>query len=613
MRTFLATLGRSIVLFWRGVDQTRRFAVNVLFLFLLALLISLLLVDVTLPVPDSAVLVVSPYGDLVEQMTRDPEEDAILVLSGERRPETLMRPILEALEYAAEDERVKVVLLDLDRLGRAGLSKLQELRQAVETFRETGKSVIATGDFYTQSQYYLASTADEIYMHPMGLVLVTGYGSYRNYYKKALDELEIDWNVFRIGEYKSAVEPFLRSDMSPEDRASRQRYLSMLWQAYSDDVERARDLDPGLLQRYATGFSDALTAHGGSAGELALTMGLVDHLAHRDEVRQRLIELVGEDEESKSFHQIDYGSYLAAVRESDDDSDDVIAVVVARGGIYDGRRAAGSIGGDSTARLLRQARESEEVKAVVLRVDSPGGSAFAAEIIRREVELIRQAGKPVIASMSSVAASGGYLISTTADEIWAAPTTITGSIGIYSMIPTFERTLGKLGVHNDGVGTGDLAGTLRFERSLPEEGRRAMQLLTEQGYRDFVDAVASGRNKTQGEVEGIGRGRVWIGSDALDHGLVDHLGGLDESIAAAANLAELGDDYRRVFFEQERDWRERLLSWFVLQFGERLGLERPLGLGFEAAGWQDLISDLTALDRFGDPNGLYSYCFCEPN
>ncbi len=615
MRHFMKTLLDFFRFFWQGLDLARRIAVNVLFLALLVALIGWLIADETPEVPETTALVVAPYGSLVEELSGETNENALLALLGEERPETLLRPLLEAIETAKDDDRVQVLVLDTDRLGRAGLSKLQTLRAAIDSFKESGKTVIATADYYSQTQYYLASAADEIYMHPMGLVLLTGYGSYRSYYKEALDKLEIDWHVFRVGEYKSAVEPYLRSDMSPAARESRSRWLSVLWQAYSKDVEKARSLDSGTLDHYSSSFADLLSEHEGDAAAVARSVGLVDHLAHRDEVRQRLIELVGEDDDGKSFNRISHGSYLKAVKKPREKSDNEIAVVVASGAIYDGSRAPGRVGGDTTARVIRQARENDSVKAMVLRVDSPGGSAFASEIIRREVELTQEAGKPVVASMSSVAASGGYWISMSADEIWAQPTTITGSIGIYAMFPTYPRTLEKLGVHNDGVGTGPFAGTLRPDRRLPEEAARAMESMIGQGYADFVEGVAAGRNKTPEEVDEVARGRVWAGADALELGLVDHLGGLEEAISAAAIRAELGEDYRVTYLQQERDWRSRALDWFIHAVISHLGplpSLQPL-LSLRTEGVEDVLEALDSLEEFGDPNGFYAYCFCEPN
>ena len=369
------------------------------------------------------------------------------------------------------------------------------------------------------------------------------------------------------------------------------------------------------MDRYATDLPALLEESGGDAGAVAETLGLVDRLAYRDEVRERLIELVGEDDEGRSFSRIDHRKYLAAARQEQKRAGSKVAVLVARGGIYDGRRAPGSIGGDSLASSIRQIREDDSIKALVLRVDSPGGSAFASEIIRREIVLTREQGKPVVTSMSSVAASGGYWISMSTDEIWAQPTTITGSIGIYAMFPTFPRTLERFGVRNDGVGTGNLAGTLRPERPLPEEASRALEAMIQQGYREFIEGVAEGRGLSLEDVDEIARGRVWAGSDALDLGLVDRLGQLEDAIESAAELAELGDDYAVEFVEQERDWRSRLLDWFVRALvipvfdfaGVSFGVRPEIEL------FERVTEDLGSLDRFGDPNGFYAYCYCDPH
>lgn len=615
MRPLWRSIRTVFSLLWKGVDQARRLTVNLVFLVVVVVLTAWWWSADTPTVPDTAALVLALNGNLVEELSGDSEERALLALLGEEHPETLLRAALEAVELASEDERIQALFLDTERLAGAGLSKMQTLATAIEEFKQTGKPVVASADYFSQSQYYLAATADEIYMHPMGVVFVPGYGSYRNYYKEALDKLEVDWHVFRVGEYKSAVEPYLRSDMSPEAREARQRWLGLLWQAYRDDVQRMRQLEPGTLESYADGFPQLLRRHGGDAAAAALAVGLVDRLMHRDEVRQRLIELVGEDEDGKSYSRIGHSSYLAAVDRPRPRSERNVAVIVAQGGIYDGWRQPGSVGGDSLADLIRQVREDETKAALVLRVDSPGGSAFASEIIRREVELTREAGKPVVVSMSSVAASGGYWISMSADEIWAAPTTLTGSIGIYAMLPTFPRTLERFGVHNDGVGTGEMAGTLRPERPLPAAAVETMEMMIQQGYRQFIEGVAAGRGQSTEEIDAAARGRVWAGSDALDLGLVDQLGDLQEAAAAAARLAGLEDDFGVEYVGQPRSWRTRILEWLVRaplpDLGRILGPAGGRPLEFELL--DAVLEETRALDGFGDPNGLYAYCFCEPH
>ncbi len=607
----LADVLRSL---FRIVELTARLIVSFVIVGLVILLLVMTWGGSEPEVKPSTALVLAPHGVLVEQLAGRPAERLLLDLLGQPPdPETLVRPLIDAIERATGDERVKVLVLDLDRLAGGGLSKLQDLSAAIRKFKESGKPVVAFSDFYFQSQYHLASQADEVFVNPMGMVVLQGYGSYRSYYKEAIDKIEAKWNVFRVGEYKSAVEPYLRNDMSPEARSARLEWLSDLWESYRTDVAAGRGLGPSALEAYVEDFHLKLEANGGDSAGLALSEGLVDHVAPRDQVRDRLIELAGEDEESGSFNRVDHYAYLAATEAPEREGEGVIAVVIAKGSILDGRQSPGTIGGDSTAALIREAREDDEVKAVVLRVDSPGGSAFASEIIGREIELTREAGKPVIASMGSVAASGGYWISMSADEIWAHETTITGSIGIFAVIPTFEQSLLKLGIHNDGVATHPLAGISGVDRDLPEEALRAVQATIEQGYRRFITKAAAGRGMTVEEVDRVARGRVWSGKDALEIGLVDRIGGLEDALAAAAERAELGNDYQIRYIEEPPSRRDQLLSFLLLKARPWLGglevghrppdlLSHPLVRG--------MADDLALLADPERPYQALAYCFC---
>jgi protease-4 len=609
----MKTLIEAFGLFWRGLDQARRLVVNLLFILLVLGLVSWWLADERSKVPERAALVVDPVGALVEQLYGTPDERAVLKLLGRYRPESLLRTLRQAVRAAGEDERVQALYLDLNRLGGAGLSTLQTLGRDLEEFKKSGKPVLAAADVYSQSRYYLAASADEIMVHPMGLVWLPGFSSYRNYYKEALDRFEVDWNVFRVGEYKSAVEPYLRSEMSPEARQNRRQWLDELWEVYRTDLSAARGLSRDAISAYSNDFHRRMGDHAGNAAAVALAEGLVDHVVNRDEVRDRLIEIVGEDEKSHSYHRIDYLTYLEAIDLASEESENVVAVVVAKGLIYNGRRPPGSIGGDSTAELIRTARNDESVKALVLRVDSPGGSSFASEIIRREIEVTRAAGKPVVVSMGSVAASGGYWISMSADQIWAHPTTITGSIGIYAMAPTFQRTLGKLGIRNDGLGTGPFAGTLRPDRGLPDEAKEAMQLGIEAGYQDFIGRVAAERGMTVEEVDRVAQGQVWTGARARDLGLVDELGDLDEALEAAAEKAGVSEDYRVAYIERKAGTTSRLLAALLEGAAKRTegwALARSI-VSDRRLGLDALLDDVTGLDDFGDPAGLNAYCFCE--
>jgi protease-4 len=505
------------------------------------------------------------------------------------------------------------------------MTKLEDLRDAVAGFKTSGKTVLATADDYSQTAYYLAAQADEIYLHEMGLVVLPGFGRYVTHFKDGLDRLGVDVHVFRVGEYKSAVEPFLRNDMSDEAKEANLDWLGDLWRAWIADVAAARGLSEERLLDYVHRFPELLRQQAGDAARAALEAGLVDHVGERDMVRDRLVELVGEDETTHSFQGVSYQDYLAhlgsdrASLGGGSGDDDQVAVLVARGDILDGRRPPGEIGGDSTAALVRQARDDDTVKALVLRVDSGGGSAFASEVIRRELELLREAGKPVVISMGTVAASGGYWIATASDEIWASPTTITGSIGIFGIFPTFQKPLARyLGMHVDGVGTTPLAGALRPDRELSAEAAEAIQQITDRGYQEFLDRVAEARGMTPEEVDRIARGRVWSGEDAHAKGLVDHLGGLDQAIAAAAQRAGLEGGYGITWLEQELDFEEQLAADLLSRATEVFGLEGRARMPAAAAlgAVEPLLRSAGSLDgvtraALADPRGLVAHCLCE--
>jgi len=522
----------------------------------------------------------------------------------EVKEETLLRDLIDAIELAREDERIGAMVLDLDQLAVAGLSKLQEIGKALDRFEESGKLVIASGDYYTQGQYYLAAHASEIYLHPLGGVLLSGYGIYPTYMKSALDRLLVQVHAFKVGSYKSALEPFLRDDMSDEAREANRAWLDALWAAYRRDVTAQRELPEGAIDGYANDIVEHLDQTGGDIGRMALNLGLVDALKTRDQVRRRLVELVGAGRDG--FRQIRHDRYLELARPAPEltiPMRDKVGVVVGRGMIMDGKQRAGRIGGDTLVGLLKKAREDGTIRAVVLRIDSGGGSLFASEVIRQEMLLMREAEKPVVASMSSVAASGGYWIAAPADEIWAAPTTVTGSIGIFGAMTTFERSLDAIGVHADGVGTTDLAGSLDPRRPLNPLVAGVMQRVVERGYGRFLEIVAEGRGMDLEEVAEVAEGRVWSGETAQRLGLVDGLGGVEEAIAAAAQRAGL-EDYDVTYVEQEPTPREQLIRMLASQarglFGET---------GHSAVKALDGIAgELDMLSLMNDPYGAYAWC-----
>lgn len=609
---------------WRAVDETRRFAVNVLFL---ALLIGLVWAGIAgrPKVPKGAALVVKPRGTLVEQLSRRSADSAVeAAVLGEPGRQTLLRDLLDAVRAAKDDKRIGAVFLDVTGMTGGGLTKLEELRAALLDFRKSGKKVIAYGEQTLQGPYAVAAGADEVWLHPEGAILLEGFGRWRTYYKDAIDRLGIDWHVFRVGEYKSYVEPFTRNEPSPESREADLKWMGDLWGSWLKDVAAARKLRPEDVRAYVDRMPDRLEATKGDLAKLALESKLVDRIGYRDEVRKRMIELVGEEKDGKTFRQVSVADYLEARggdRTGAKGRGDAVAVVVAVGEIYDGTQPPGSIGGESTAALVRKARQDETVKAIVLRVDSPGGSVFGSETIRRELALARSVdGKPVVVSMGSVAASGGYWISTASDEIFASPDTITGSIGIFGMFPTVEKPMAKyLGLRVDGVGTTWLSGALRPDRALDPEVGRMLQLAINRGYDDFLERVAEARKLPKDDVDRIARGRVWSGADAFERKLVDRLGGLPDAVASAAKKAKLAEGKYRVWYvEREMTFRERLLSQLL---NGRARLARAFGLDVgepETApappavrAVLDRLGETARLLSFNDPKGAYAWCACE--
>lgn len=601
---------------WTGVDGVRKVLHLLLLLFIFSIVIAAM--SGTAPkLPGQAALVIRPMGALVEQLEGNPYDRAVAELIGEARPQTLVQDIVDGLEYAKDDPRIKGVVIYLDGLGGGGLSQLQRIGAALVDFRASGKPVIAAADSYGQEAFYIASHADEVYMHPEGLLLFTGYGVYLNYFAEAIEKLKIDWNVFRVGTYKSAVEPFTRNSMSDDDRAAMGRLTNELWDSYRAGVREARNLEPGTLENVVSNFVELARAADGSIAEVAVEAGLVDELLTHDEVNRRVAEYAGWDPEDLGyFNEAPLRDYLGRMRtlRKEAPARENVAVIVAAGEILDGMQPPGTIGGDSTADLLRRARMDETVKAVVLRVDSPGGSAFASEIIRNEIVLLKEAGKPVVASMAAVAASGGYWISMAADRIYASPTTITGSIGIFGMFPTFQRSLAHLGISTDGVGTTKWSGELRLDRAMSDQSKALYQLVVEDGYDDFVSRVAFHRDLEVPQVDRVAQGQVWTGARALEFGLVDELGNLEQAVAAAAELAGLEPDaYGRVELEPELTPTERFLlqmlgaaSWTGLDL-EGL-FERPTSSVERVA--DVLAAAMPPVLRFNDPHGVYAHCLC---
>jgi len=561
---------------------------------------------------DKTALVLDPKGAIVEQYTNDAAQRALSNLAGDKSKQTQLRDILTAIDAAAKDPRIARIVLEPDGIDSAGLAISREIGAALDRFKATGKPVIAVSNGMTQGQYYLAAHASTILLHPASLegVLLTGFGAYRSYYKDALDWLGVDVHVFKVGTFKSYPEPYVRNDASPDAKEADLFWMNDLWGDYLKDIAAARHLDVAKISAQIADYADAVKSAGGDMAKLALADKLVDKLATPDEARQMLIADGARDRHS--YRQIDFADYAALVeREHALDTRPQVAVVVAEGEILPGDQPQGTVGGKSTAKLLRAARNDDAVKAVVLRVNSPGGDAFSSELIRREVELTKAAGKPVIVSMGNVAASGGYWISMDGTQIFAEPTTITGSIGIFGIMMNIPNTLAKIGVHIDGVGTTPLADPIDPRRALDPNVGTALQAVIENGYRNFIGKVAAARHKTPEQVDAIAQGRVWSGTQALERGLVDKIGSLKDAIAAAAQAANLGDKYRVRYVEKPLTFWERIAMNMsndaLVSFTQAVLPQMPLGLLDQP----QIRAQLRLLESARDGKlGVYAYCFC---
>jgi len=603
---------------WRALDRIRK-VLHLLILLPLALIVVAGLAPDVPTVPTDAALILAPEGALVEQLSGDPLDRAIAKARGLPQQEVLLKDLIEVIRKAKDDDRIKALVLELDRMGGAGLSKLQELADEIILFKANGKQVIAVGDGFTKNQYYLAAHADEIYMHPMGYVIVDGYSRYMPYYRSAIENLSIDYNVWTVGEFKSFVEPITRDDMSDEDREAAAEYLGALWDAYQADVTAARELNAAALQRYADNAVDLLSEANGDSARMALEYGLIDELLPRDEIVSRVKALVVDSDDmddADDYPRIGYQAYLRALRSTDSapSADDRLAVVVASGVILNGTQSPGAIGGDSTARLIQRATDDERIKALVLRVDSPGGSAFASDVVLRALEVFQESGRPLVVSMGSVAASGGYWISMSANEIWASPTTLTGSIGIGATLPTFQRSLDRLGIHVDGLGTTALAGQANLMRELGPDVVELIAQAIQHGYDQFIGKIADHRGQSVETIDQVARGRVWIATEAQDHGLIDNLGNLDDAIMSAAEIAGLEtDDYEIVYLEKQLDFTERLALELAQTFAP---VVRAFGVGtavpLELQRLLEIVLEpWRSLERLNDPRNLYAFCLCD--
>lgn len=611
---FFSAIGKLFKFIFLGLDGLRKALHLVFLLFFALILVALFSRDIRV-IPESSALRLAPSGTIVEQLEGNAVDRAFEEMFGEAEPQTLLRDLIESLDRATDDPRITSVVLRLDQMSGVGLSHLQSIGAAIDRFKSSGKPVIAVGDFFGQGQYYLAAHADEVFMHRMGAVYIDGFGSYRIFMKDALDKLRVDMHVFRAGDYKSYGDPYDRMDMSDEEKEETSEWLGDLWQAYQDDVTAARDLDADALRLYVEGFVPGLEEENGNLAALAINAGLVDELLSYDEMVDRIAEVAGRNGDDRGYQHIEYEDYIDTLRAEEafsSDGPDKIGVIVAEGDILNGSQAPGRIGSDSLASLIREAAEDDGIKAVVLRVNSPGGSTFASDVIYQELRALREVGKPLVVSMANVAASGGYWIALPANEIWASPTTVTGSIGVVALFPSVEGTLDYLGLNVDGVGTTPLSGEFDPSRGLGPQAEAIISLSVAHSYQDFLAKVSTNRGMTIEQADEVAQGRVWSGTDAYNLGLVDELGGLEDALDAAARLAGL-EEYWIHYIERELSFEEALALRFYGVAGAVLPEHKS------RHNWSAPVRRLANQVRrnfedlalFNDPGGLYYYCFCQ--
>ena len=610
----MSVLRRGFSAFWRGLDATRRTVFNVLFLLLLIVVAWALIFGGAKPIRTKTALVLNLKGDLVEQHKGSVRDTVMAGFSGESRRTIQVRDVVHVLDAAAKDPNISSVLLLPEELDTAGLGALHEVAAAIDRVKAAGKPVIAWAGNYDQRQYLLAAHATEAYVHPMGSVMIEGFGRYRNYYRDALDKVGVTIHLMKVGTYKSFAEPYIGNGPSDAAKEAEAYLYNGLWSEYTANIEKQRKMPAGSIAKSIEELPQLLQAAKGNPAQLAKDLKMVDGLMTRDQIRELMIKRGMRDSDGETFRQIGFGDYLA--RQIPKVFGDGIGVIVASGNIVDGDASPGTIGGRSTSDLIRRAREDDHIKAVVLRIDSPGGSAFASELIRRELELTRAAGKPVVVSMGSVAASGGYWISMSADEVFADRSTVTGSIGVFAMLPTAEKVGEKLGIHTGGVTTTWLADAYNPLRTLDPRFTSVVQSMVDRIYVDFTTKAAAARKVPVEKIDEYGQGRVWTGLQAKERGLVDTIGGMGDALKSAAKRAKLEGDYRISYIERDISPFEKALMSFGVSADTALRIQVNLGLapallpGTALNEVQKELAFVNELTARKSPYAAITHCLC---
>jgi len=616
----MTSLRRGVGALWRGLDATRRFVLNLFFLIILIMLLWAIFGGGLKPLAPKTALVLDLKGELVEEKAGSVRDSAVAALSGNARRVIQLRDVLKTLDTAAKDSNINSVVLLLDEMDGGGLASLREFGAAVERVKAAGKTVVAWGGTFDQKRYMVASHASEVYLHPMGMVLIEGFGRHRNYYRDALDKVGVTVNLMKVGTYKSFAEPYIGNGPSDAAKEADAFLYNALWANYTAEVEKARKLPQGAIAKGIEELPQRMAAANGNAGKVALDWKLIDGLKTRDELRAMMVKRGEADDAIKSFRQVSFQDYLD--RHPPKMLGDAVAVVVAAGDITEGTGGPGMVGGISTANMIRAAREDKQVKALVLRVNSPGGSAYGSELIRRELELTRSAGKPVVVSMGDVAASGGYWISMAADEVIADPNTVTGSIGVFAILPTADKVVDKLGIHTAGVTTTWLADAYNPLRPLDPRFGQVIQASINHIYDEFTTKAAIARRTTPEKIDAVGQGRVWTGGQAKERGLVDRLGSYGDALQSAAKRAHLEGDFRVAYTEREDSVFARLLERMGLSDAQALTVQVKLGLlpadlaldalpGGAMAGVAKDLGWLSQVASRRQPFAAVTHCLCE--
>ncbi|HGM7696016.1 TPA: signal peptide peptidase SppA [Serratia marcescens] len=611
MRTLWQIIAGIFRWTWRLLNFIRELILNLFLVLLILVGVGIYLSfqsSSTTTAPARGALLVDLSGVVVEQPSVNNRVRQwgreLLGASSSRLQENSLFDVVDSIRKAKDDKNITGMVLQLNDFVGADQPSLRYIGKALREFRDSGKPIFAIGDSYNQTQYFLASYANKVYLSPQGAVDLHGFATNNLYYKSLLDMLKVTTNIFRVGTYKSAVEPLIRDDMSPAAREADSRWIGGLWQNYLETVAANRQLTPQQLFPGAAGVLSGLQAAGGDTARYALDNKLVDELASRTAIENQLVKTFGWDKQANDFNAISIYDYQP---KPDANQGGKIAVVFANGAIMDGPQTPGNVGGDTTAAELRQARLDPAIKAVVFRVNSPGGSVSASEVIRSELAAVRAAGKPVVVSMGGMAASGGYWVSTPADYIIASPSTLTGSIGIFGIINTYEKTLDTLGVHTDGVATSPLA-DIAVTKALPQEFSQMMQLNIENGYKNFLDLVAKSRKMTPQQVDQIAQGHVWLGSDAKANGLVDQLGDFDDAVKKAAELAKL-QQWQLNWFVDTPSLSDMVLSQFGVSVHAMLPAAIQAMLPAPLASVANAVKEQPGLfNNLNDPQNRYAIC-----